>query len=264
MSVGTVPTGSPARDCKGFHPAGPDPAMDEGDTVDRLRAVGVAAYVAGAGLVASLLVASVAISALGAETTAQEQVASAVGLGLGAATVVFFYLRWTGRPVAFLDVRRPDRRDVLVAVAGGVALAVVSLGLEALYGALGVGTATHGTVEALDGAGEGTLYVAVATSLLLVGPGEELLYRNVVQKSLYARFSRASAVAVASALFALAHAPAYAGGAATAAALAATLGVVLALSLVLGSAYALTDNVLVPAVLHGCYNAATFVEVILG
>ncbi|WP_049933846.1 CPBP family intramembrane glutamic endopeptidase [Halarchaeum acidiphilum] len=95
-------------------------------------------------------------------------------------------------------------------------------------------------------------------SLLLVGPGEELLMRNVVQKRLYRAFSRRGAVVVGGLVFALVHLPAYATGGADAAALAVTLARLCCVSLVLGVVYERTDSVVASALAHGAYDAIQF------
>lgn len=227
---------------------------------ERVRATAAAVYVGVAGLVASVLGGTLVVDITGVTAPGPRLVATAAGLGLGTATVAYFYLRWTRRGRSHLDVALPDRRDALVAVVGAGALAAVVVGFDALYGLLGVSTATHATVTELAGAGgPALLAAAVVASLALVGPGEELLFRNVVQKSLYGVFSRPGAVVVASLVFALAHAPVYLAGADSATALAATLATVFALSVVLGGTYAASENVVVPAAVHGVYNAATYV-----
>nr|WP_280921182.1 CPBP family intramembrane metalloprotease [Halarchaeum rubridurum] len=126
-----------------------------------------------------------------------------------------------------------------------------------LAGALGVGNATHGTVAAIrETPWLGLLLVPV--SLLFVGPGEELLMRNVVQKRLYSAFSRRGALFVASVVFTLVHLPAYATPGAGALALGVTLARLCCVALVLGVVYERTDSVVAAALAHGGYDAVQF------
>jgi CAAX amino terminal protease family. len=90
----------------------------------------------------------------------------------------------------------------------------------------------------------------------VIGPGEELLSRNIVQKHLYDGFSRPAAVVVGTAIFAAIHLPAYATGPPPA--VFATLLQLFGISLVLGVVYERTENVVVPALVHGTYNAVQF------
>jgi hypothetical protein len=228
----------------------------------RARRTFVAAYLAAAGLVAIALWGQLLLDLVGLAGAdpgpVARQALGAVSLGLGTASVVYFYLRWSDRDAGFLDVRWPDRRDVGHVVVGFAGLVALLWALDVAFGALGVSTAQHGTVLDAREGDPRILLVLVPAAFLLVGPGEELLYRNVVQKSLYGAFSRRGAVVVASVLFALAHLPAYAAGASSASSLAATLSVVFALSVVLGVVYERTRNTVVPAAVHGAYNAVTF------
>jgi membrane protease YdiL (CAAX protease family) len=199
-----------------------------------------------------------------ADTESARILAGGVASALGAVTVTTLYLRESDRDRGFLDVSLPDLRGAGLAVGGLVAVFAALYGLDALYGALGVETASHGAAEGLAGAGPTVLAAAVASSVLLVGPSEEVVYRNLVQKPLYGQFSRPVAVVFASGVFAAVHWPAYAALGAPAESVAATLAVVFVLALVLGAVYAATENVVVPAVVHGVYNAVTFASVILG
>jgi membrane protease YdiL (CAAX protease family) len=94
-------------------------------------------------------------------------------------------------------------------------------------------------------------------SVLVIGPSEELLFRGVVQRYLSGVFSRAGAIGVTSVLFAVIHAPTFAL-AASGLNSAVVAGTIFAISMTLGYAYALTDNLVVPTVVHGVYDATLF------
>jgi membrane protease YdiL (CAAX protease family) len=132
-----------------------------------------------------------------------------------------------------------------------------NLGISALFGWLGVESTTHSLIRAAQD-NPGILLALVPLSYLVVGPGEELLYRNVVQKSLSTEFSPPGAVVVASAIFAAVHLPAYADPSGSALAVLNTLAVVFVLSLILGALYERTENVAVSALVHGSFNAIAF------
>ncbi|MFB6135497.1 MAG: lysostaphin resistance A-like protein [Halobacteriaceae archaeon] len=186
-----------------------------------------------------------------------EQALGAVAGGLGTASVAYLYLRWSGRGLGFVDVGVPGRRDVAVGVAGVVVLFAVLGLLEVALGAFGVQTTQHAIAERANG-NPAILLALVPLSWLLVGPGEELLYRNVVQKSLYGPFSRRTAVLLASAVFAVVHVPAYYRPGASTVSFGVTILVVCLLSVVLGVVYDRTRNVAVSAAVHGTYDAVQF------
>jgi len=100
------------------------------------------------------------------------------------------------------------------------------------------------------------LLLLIPASLLLIGPGEELLFRGVVQARIRERFSRVPGIAIASLFFAALHIVALVGGS-----LVGNLVVVSILfgtATVFGVAYEYADNIVVPSLIHGLYNATLF------
>lgn len=100
------------------------------------------------------------------------------------------------------------------------------------------------------------LLLLIPASFLLIGPGEELLFRGIVQGRLREVFGPVPSVLVASAFFAGIHFTALVGG--STAGNVARLTVLLVPALVLGATYEYTDNLVVPALIHGLYNATLF------
>lgn len=92
-------------------------------------------------------------------------------------------------------------------------------------------------------------------SILLIGPGEEILFRGVVQGRFRERFGPVVSILLASLVFASIHFTALSG--ATGARL-VTIGILLFPALVFGAVYELSENIVVPALVHGCYNATLF------
>jgi membrane protease YdiL (CAAX protease family) len=205
----------------------------------------------------SIVVGGVFRSLVGDIPPATGAVLSSIALGLGTVTVAWLYLRGTDRGLTFVDLRRPTWRDGAVVVVGVGVLLGVNLGVGWLFQQLGLSAARH-TIFDIAQDEPSLLLVLIPLSFLLIGPGEELLYRNVVQKSLYDAFSRPAAIVVASVIFAAAHVPAYSASGSTPLTVLNTLTVVFALSIVLGVAFERTRNVVVPALIHGAFNAIAF------
>jgi membrane protease YdiL (CAAX protease family) len=223
----------------------------------RLAATGSAVGIAGIASIfvwVGLLGAVVGIDSL---SPVAEQVLSTVALGAGTLTVAAAYLATSGLDRSYIDARVPTWREWGYVVGGTVLLLAANLGISALFGWLGVESTTHSIVRAAQDNPE-ILLVLMPLSYLVVGPGEELLYRNVVQKSLREEYSGAGAVAVASVIFAAVHLPAYADPDGTALALLNTLAIVFALSLILGAVYERTGNLTVSALVHGSFNAVAY------
>jgi len=186
----------------------------------------------------------------------RSQIVSTISLGLAMGMTGAGYVVYTNRSWGFVDVRWPSLRDVAWTGVGLVGLFALLQALSVLLDALGISAAQHTTTEAAK-TEPSLLLPLIPLSILVVGPAEELVYRNVVQKGLYEHAPRAVAVLTASVIFALVHIPAYAAGASTSA-LVATLAIIFTLSLVLGTIYERTENLVVPAVVHGGYNAVLF------
>lgn len=181
--------------------------------------------------------------------------AGTVAFSVGLAVVAVGYLLRTDRSWEFLDIAVPSRRGWLYVIGGTVSMFAILALTGAITGFLGIPSAEHGLVEQARDAPL-VLLAFVPLSWLVIGPGEELLSRNIVQKHLYDGFSRPAAVVVGTAVFAAIHLPAYATGPPPA--VFATLLQLFGISLVLGIVYERTENVVVPALVHGTYNAIQF------
>lgn len=149
----------------------------------------------------------------------------------------------------------PSVRGILVVVGGYVA----ALGLA--FGGAFLLTLTEAEAGANQAAELGmqnpeVLLILIPASFLIIGPGEELLFRGVVQGRFREVLGPVAGIGLASALFAGIHIFALTGGTLTGNVLA--LGVLFFPSLVFGVAYEITDNLVVPALVHGAYNATLF------
>lgn len=249
--------GGVTDDQAGESTAGSDGGLSPAQLRAALRAVLLGALGFAAIQIAALLLAVPAIAIGGELTTAEETLLGTAATGVGAVGFVLVVLEATDRDRSFLDLSVPGRRDVGYAVGGSVLLIGAFVGLSVALAELGVAPSEHGISQELTADDAWVALALVALSYLAVGPGEELLYRNLVQKSLYGEFSREAAVVVGGLAFAVVHLPAYATqGINTGTGV--SLGIVFLLSLGLGWLYARTDNVLVPMFAHGTFNAVQF------
>ncbi len=154
-----------------------------------------------------------------------------------------------------VGVELPGLRD-LAAIAVGYVLALVAAVVgTAIVARLQVDTGTNQAVETALEAPE-VLLILIPASFLLIGPGEELLFRGVVQGRLREVFSPVSGILLASLVFALLHFFALTGGSLEGNLAAA--GLLTGPAVVLGAAYEYTDNIVVPSLIHGLYNATLF------
>ena len=91
------------------------------------------------------------------------------------------------------------------------------------------------------------LLILVPLSILLVGPGEELLFRGVIQQLLRLRFGIVIGIIIASVIFSVAYVGSLSGEG-----LVPTLVIYILLSGILGVSYEYSENLVVPSMIHGC------------
>lgn len=110
------------------------------------------------------------------------------------------------------------------------------------------------------------LAVVAVLSVVLVGPAEETFFRGAIQGRLRRALGPVAAVLGAGLLFALPHLLNYVAGGANPLAVGAIIdvGAVFATGTVMGYAYERTDNLTVPILLHGLYDATLFLAVFAG
>jgi membrane protease YdiL (CAAX protease family) len=245
--------------------------VDGSDAADYLRALSVAVGLAAAGfLVSNLLLLPVVLVFSALEIPLQSTIGYAISTivqGIAFVGVVLAYMRYANRPT-LLDIRWPSLenagrtlRDVGWVIVGIVLLFVAARVVGLVLQQLGFAPGTNQVVRAVKQNPTLALYLVVL-SFVAVGPGEETLFRGGVQGTLRDAFSPVPAVFLSSALFGLAHATAIVA----ASGLSGIVGYILSaflLGLVLGGLYEYTENLLVPILVHGAYNAVLFAQLYL-
>ena len=224
----------------------------------RLRAVGVGAAITVAGFLAAVPLGFVVGNAAGLlgidfSLTTGFVLSTILLQGVAFPLTAVGYLRLRGLSVSFVKARLPTLRDVLWIVSGYVLVFALVITLLVLVATLDAPTASRTNQDVLRD--PGTLIWLVPLSLLVIGPGEELLFRGIIQGRLRESFGPVGAVVLASATFAPAHILALTG---SPQALAVSISVLFVPALVFGVTYEITDNLVVPSVIHGAYNATLF------
>lgn len=155
---------------------------------------------------------------------------------------------------SLLRVSRPTRREAGLIVGAGALLLTLQYGSLFLLRRIGLSTAQN---QAVVPAGDPVVYylAMIVISVLIVGPVEEVLFRGVVQGGLRRAFDAIPAILIASSLFGLIHLTGVQG---TLIERWAYVGIAALLGCVLGVVYEHTDNLVVPGVAHGVYNAAIY------
>lgn len=228
-----------------------------GDWPRRLRHLGEAFAV----LLGAYLFAVIAVRALDPALASVAPAADGNGRRIGRTVVQFLAIVAVSLWYAdVVDAERligravPTARSVALILGGTVLLVVANVGVNRLLSAVGFESGENAAVTA--GAGDPTYLLAMAVlSILLVGPAEELLFRGAIQGRLRASWGVWPAILGATVLFGAIHAPAVTGTTGAVVGYLITAGV---LGLLLGYLYERTDNIVVPAAVHGGNNAVIF------
>lgn len=228
-------------------------------TEERLRSVGAGIGLTVAGFVTALVVLFLGVQALvAAGVPVRDQPVLVVGLsivlqGVGFGIAVAIYMALT-REFDLLRYRLPTLRDLGWAAGGLVALFVGYVAIALVVSQLGVDTAENAIVEQGRENPQLVLYL-IPLAILVVGPSEELLFRGAIQGVLRRAYAPAPAIVIASALFGVAHVFALSG---SGMGMLVYIAVTFVLGCILGFVYERTDNLVVPALIHGVYNAILF------
>ncbi|WP_340100511.1 CPBP family intramembrane glutamic endopeptidase [Salinibaculum salinum] len=179
--------------------------------------------------------------------------------GFGFPLVATLYFRYTDRSLrAFIPVSVPSIRELGISIGAWIVAIVVTPVVATIVIAL------TDQLPASNAAGETAqqnpeiIPLLIPLVFLLNAPGEELLFRGVIQGLLAERFSPWVAITLATAAFAPVHIIALVGSP-TAALL--TIIIISVPSLVFGSVYELTDNLIVPSLVHALFNSTLFVGI---
>ncbi|WP_245998426.1 CPBP family intramembrane glutamic endopeptidase [Halalkalicoccus subterraneus] len=158
--------------------------------------------------------------------------------------------RWLSETIS---IKIPTKYQAVWIVASALGMLAIPLIIEIVSSTTGI---QYGRVDQqlLTGSPEMVL-VLVVLSVVLIGPAEEYLFRGVIQGRLSQSMGASAAIVIASLLFVLPHAIGYTGG----------VGAIVLLSiapfslgLVMGALYEWFNNLSLPILAHGLYNATLF------
>lgn len=158
---------------------------------------------------------------------------------------------------SLLDIRWPTGYECSLAVIG---LGVI-IGAEMVLGTIQATLAPTADVASHNVSITASNSPSLATiGLLFLGVAviapalEELIFRNGIQKLLALRTGPLPAIAITSTIFAVLHVPAYGGFGTPLAGLFLPLGIIFTGSVVFGTLYWRTQNIVVAIVSHGLFN----------
>jgi hypothetical protein len=173
-------------------------------------------------------------------------------VGFGIAGIGYILV---SRRTNLVSIRLPTRADARWFVIGLIGLVGSYAVVTAVFGLLGISGAESIIINRGERQPVYLLYL-IPVTILLVGPTEELIFRGLIQGLLDKTYGPKIAIPVASVIFMLPHIFSYVGEDLTT--VVPTLSVVFLLGGVLGVLYEKSGNLVVPAVVHGLFNAVQF------
>ncbi|WP_232700986.1 CPBP family intramembrane glutamic endopeptidase [Halobacterium wangiae] len=236
------------------------PSPSDSGSDSKLKAVAVAFGIALLGFVlaipATLVVANAYVLLTGNEIDAVAGLGiSMVSLqGIAFPATAWLYIRYSDRSWSFIPASFPSLRDLKYVAASYIGVFASVYAVAILLAVTSTETASNTAATTALEHPEIIPYLIVL-QLLLIGPGEELLFRGVIQGSLRERFSAPAAILLASLTFAPLHITALVGGLQ---AVAVSIAILFVPSIFFGYLYEKTENIVAPAVAHGLYNGTLF------
>lgn len=169
-----------------------------------------------------------------------------------AVVVALFLLAADDRKLVRVSV--PDLRTLLLAGGSVVALLSLQYALLVSLSRFGLEPVTNSAIDPTTHA-PAYFLAMVFVSILVVGPAEELLFRGAIQGLFRRAWGVWPAIVAAALLFSLVH---YNVGVGTTAQQLLYVGITFPLGAILGYLYEYSENIVVPALTHGGYNAVLF------
>ncbi len=179
-----------------------------------------------------------------------------LALGIAFVSTTIGFLLGTDRQLGYLDIERPDRRGLVWIVGGIVGVIGAAIVIGVIFTWFGIDGAEHELSRRAREEGAILLLVGMPLTLFVTAVGEEMLYRNGIQKYLTERFHSSIAIVLTSVMFAGAHVTAFSD--VDIMALLASLSLIFVLSVLIGYIYERTRNVVIPILIHGCYNVFVY------
>ena len=166
--------------------------------------------------------------------------------------IAIIYLKVRDLDFEFVPFSMPSKRDSVIIGVGIISVLGLLFAMSAVISYLGLESAQNQIVK-IGQQNPTTFLLLILLSFLVVGPGEELLFRGLIQGVLRESFAPIQAIVLASALFASLHLFSLSGNGKL-----VYIGITFVLALVLGVTYEYTENIIVPSLIHGTYNAIQF------
>jgi len=232
------------------------------DTLSRNRVVGSMTLLGAIALLVGIVIGSLTLGLIGgplsiSPSAPSGQLLFTFGTYAGIFGVGFVYLLRYELPASYVRVSVPRWRDIGWTLVTLIVLVGLSALIPILISWLGLPFTDHSIADTIA-ANPAIALLFLPLSIFLVGPAEEFLYRGIIQTRLREVFDAGLAIFVASIIFAVVHFPAYLDPSNVLGTVVTVFVILLPLGAILGAVYEHTENLVVPALAHGFYNAVTY------
>lgn len=170
--------------------------------------------------------------------------------------IAYVYIELTDRSLDFININWPSTLQLAIAGGGTVGLVGLNYAIIFIFTYVDIPIAPAQLTNLSDPA---YYLILAATSIFIIAPSEELLFRGIIQQRLTEVFSPVGAILIASAIFSLPHYQALilADGRL------ASLVLIFLLGCVLGVVYFYTKNLVIPIIMHALFNVFAFMTAYL-
>lgn len=146
----------------------------------------------------------------------------------------------------------PNKRDMLFVLYGTVGLFLISFVSNAILQLLEIQSAEN-MVSQVGAENPTVMLLMIPVAILVIGVYEEFIFRAIAHETFRPLFGTGGAIVISAVLFSLIHASSLIGSG-----IVPTLVVLFGLGAFLGYLYERTENIVVPMLVHGLYDAILF------
>lgn len=214
-------------------------------------------------IVGIIIIFTVTLITTGIGSGLSEQVS--IPFFLEASQFVGFILGSAAAMYAFdvpIEKHKPTKEELKLGGAVLFTSLLLSVTLSVLVSLFNITPPQNTVTETLRSGSQLVVVGFILLNFLFVGPAEELVFRGYIQGQLKESMTARASIIGSSGLFAIAHFPAMGSGELLSMSL--YLVILLAIGGLLGVTYEKTENLVIPILIHACYNSVSAVPFLFG
>lgn len=151
----------------------------------------------------------------------------------------------------------PDKEDILFVLYGVVGLFLAAISFSFILEVINVQSADN-QISEIGAQNPDIMLLMIPIAILVIGVYEEFIFRGIAHETFRPLFGSGGAIIISSVLFSLVHVTSLVGSGVV-----PTLVILFVLGTILGYLYERTNNLIVPILVHGIYDAILFATLYL-